>query len=141
MTSLNPMFNRTKSYPRVINEKVQKVKNNVQDRKKRSDAKIDIKIPFSDEERKIIKQQAKMKNSSPTQYVSSLLVVGLTRGKAFPIVSYSATHKKSIHAKLKPSDHQKLFDCSVEWDCSLREAAYRITSLMINMNIGGKINE
>lgn len=141
MTSLNPMFNRSNTKSRVNTEKAPKTNNNIKDRKKRSDAKIDVKIPFSDAERKMIKQQAKMKNSSPTQYVSNLLVVGLTRGKAFPIVSYSATHKKSIHAKLKPSDHQKLFDCSVEWDCSLREAAYRITSLMINMNIGGIINE
>ena len=141
MSSLNPMFNRTNSKARAINEKVQKVNNHAQDRKKRSDAKIDVKIPFSDEERKIIKQQARINSVSPTQYISNILTVGLTRGKAFPTVSYSAIQKKSIHAKLKPSDHQKLFDCSVEWDCSLREAAYRITSLMISMNVGGKIYE
>lgn len=56
MTSLNPMLNRSNTKPRVNTEKVPKPNNNIKDRKKRSDAKIDVKIPFSDDERKIIKQ-------------------------------------------------------------------------------------
>lgn len=105
-------------------------------RKKRSDAKNDVKIPFDTLERQRIKGLAKKYKTTPTQYVTSLLKLGLTRGKTFPHVSYSATNKKSIHAKLDDVDYGNLFECTVEWDCSNREAAYRIVSQMLKHEMG-----
>lgn len=106
-------------------------------RKKRSDAKVDVKIPFDDEERRKIKVLARKHHTTPTQYISNLLAVGLMRGKLYPSVSYSPKDKKPVHAKLTAIEHEKLFDCSVEWDCSIRESAYRIVKQMLKNDVGG----
>ena len=131
------MFNRKNSNKNTKKQSNLESNNQSVQRKKRSDAKNDVKIPFNEEERRKIKVLARKHNTSPTQYVSSLLKIGLMRGKAYPPVAYSATGKKSIHAKLSESDYEQLFACTVEWDCSYREAAYRIINQMLKHEIGG----
>lgn len=133
MQLINPMFNRKNTRKadtplKTNNEPVQ--------RKKRSDAKNDVKIPFDASERQRIKILARKYNTTPTQYVTSLLKLGLKRGKAYPHVPYSATNKKPIHAKLSALEYEKLFECTVEWDCSHREAAYRIVSQLLKHEMG-----
>ncbi|MEQ2529205.1 hypothetical protein WMO40_21250 [Bacillaceae bacterium CLA-AA-H227] len=136
MKSINPMFNRTPSQKTTSNKQSKPNAEPVQ-RKKRSDAKNDVKIPLSLEQRQILKQLAKRHRMSATTYCSELLGLFLRRRTDFRLVEYSPTNKKSVHAKLNTSDYDILFEYSIKWDCSLRQAAHRIITTAINIEAGG----
>lgn len=99
-------------------------------REERCDKKKDIKIPFSENERKLIKRLAKMDRMTPTSFCTSLIKKVLTTNNNYPIVHYDPKGKP-YPVKLEKYYHDKIFDYTVEWDCSLKEAAYRIISLVL----------
>jgi hypothetical protein len=106
-------------------------------RKKRSDAKNDVKIPMTLQQRQIIKQLAKRHRISMTTYCSDLLALFLRRKTEYRLVEYSSADKKSVHAKLSSSDYDILYEYSIKWDCSLRQAAHRIMMTAIPIESGG----
>lgn len=138
--SLNPMFNRTAA-PTKRATNLPKPNKEPVHRKKRSDAKIDIKIPLSPEQRQVLKRLAKRYRTSPTGYCSNLLGLFLRRRTEYRLVQYSPTNQKTVHAKLSQSDHDILFEYSVKWDCSLRQAAHRILTTAINVESRGLDDE
>lgn len=138
--SINPMFNRTQVKSSRATNLSKPNKEPVQ-RKKRSDAKSDVKIPLTLEQRQIVKQLAKRHRMKPTSYCSELLGLFLRRKTEYRLVDYSAANKKTVHAKLSESDYDILFDYSIKWDCSLRQAAHRILMTAIKIESGGLANE
>lgn len=136
MKSLNPMFNRTNT-KQTKNKPPLKTNNEPLQRKKRSDAKSDVKIPLTLEQRQTIKKLAKRHRMSTTTYCSELLGLFLRRGTDYRLVEYSVKDKKSVHAKLNASDYDILFEYSTKWDCSLRQAAHRILTTAIKIESGG----
>ncbi|WP_019156854.1 hypothetical protein [Robertmurraya massiliosenegalensis] len=140
MKSLNPMFNRRTSQKKPP-QNPQKPNITSTPRKKRSDAKNDIKIPLSLEQRQILKKLAKTRGLSMTTYCSEVLALYLRRKTEYRRVEYSPTDKKSVHAKLHQPDYDVLFEYSVKWDCSLRQAAHRIITTVLKVESGGLENE
>lgn len=140
MKSLNPMFNRSVSQKKP-SQKPSKPNVAATPRKKRSDAKNDVKIPLSLEQRQILKVLAKRQRQSVTTFSSELLGTFLRRRTDFQLVQYSPTNKKSVHAKLNASDYDILFEYSVKWDCSLRQAAHRILTTALRIETGGQYDE
>lgn len=99
MSMINPMFsnNLRKSKSKKI---TQKPKDQVQKRKKRIDAKHDIKIPLSLEQRQKIKIHARESNKSVTAYCSDIIISSITENNEFRRVKYYNPKEKSIHAKI-----------------------------------------
>lgn len=136
MESLNPMFSKNNLKKKKNNERSQ-TNNELVLRKKRSDAKHDVKIALSTEQRQMIKILANRYHLSPTTYCSQLLGLFLTRSTDFLPVKYSATNKRSVHANLSTIEYKLLFNCSVKWDCSIRQAAHRILTTALKVESGG----
>ncbi|MDP4087548.1 MAG: hypothetical protein Q8934_23580 [Bacillota bacterium] len=136
MESLNPMFSKNNLQNTKIT-KVPKPNNEPVQRKKRSDAKHDVKIALSTEQRQITKMLAKRHHLSPTTYCSQLLGLFLIKNTDFQPVEYSPTDKRSVHANLSAAEYKLLFDYSVKWDCSIRQAAHRILTIAIKVESGG----
>lgn len=137
MDSLNPMFQKTKSSrpvpvrpPNVRKKPVTKKEG----RKVRSDKKHDIKIPLTLEQRKLIKALARQSGEYPTNYLSKVMKAELPRASYIPepSVPYPSASKLSYPIKLEQMYFKQLQDVSIEWDCSLRRAAYRIISSLLS---------
>lgn len=132
---LNPIFNnnhKKKEDPLLIRNVRKKPITKDEGRKTRIDKKKDVKIPLSDEERKLIKRLANRRGLQPTPFCSLLVKKALTEYKNAQIFEYSYDPKgKPYPAKLEVYYHDLLFDKTVEWDCSLKEAAYRLLKFML----------
>lgn len=115
----------------------QKPNKTTKTRKKRSDAKVDVKIPLTTTERQQIRLLAKIKNQSTTECTTDLILLYISRKWDFKEVEYSSADKKFVHAKFKQSDYDELFSYAVKWDCSVREAAYRILATALWSETGG----
>ncbi|WP_374723594.1 hypothetical protein [Calidifontibacillus erzurumensis] len=122
MEYLNPMFRKQSD----IKTKKEKISKDQKIRRKRSDAKHDIKIPLDVNERQFIRRLAIVHQTSMTAYCSELIEKALASNKEYPNVLYSANNKKAVHAKLSGAAFKKVQEYSVQWDCSIRCAAYRI---------------
>ena len=140
--SFNPMF----SNKRRNKNKVSIVRNledgqgsaAASERKPRSDKKTDIKIPLTKEQRIIVRRMARQYNMDPTPFTEYLVKKGLARGIPFgkPREAYPSGSQLSFHARLEANFLEKLDNWRIEWDCSRREAAYRILMGMINAEGG-----
>lgn len=135
MKPLNPFFET-----RTISSKTLSNPNNVrkkpitksEGRKERCDKKKDVKIPFTTNERKLIKQLARLRGLEPTPYCTDLIIKALKCNYSFPDLPYDPKGQP-YPVKLESFFHDRLFHFKVEWDCSLREAAYRIISFMLKL--------
>jgi hypothetical protein len=121
--NLNPMFSnkvssKKKSKIFVVNE---------HKRKKRSDAKKDIKVPVTLEQKRGLKLIGYNKQLSITEYASQLVGEALNRSyiKFCPAFSYPK-NSQFVHVKLSQEQHQKVVQLSAYWNCSIRQAAHRI---------------
>ncbi|MCS0824765.1 hypothetical protein NX029_12355 [Cytobacillus firmus] len=135
MKAINPIFNNKNKNklsvthtPNVRKKPVTRAEG----RKERCDKKKDVKIPFNDEERVLIKRLAKMRGLEPTPYCTLLIKKALKEEHHFPPCYYNPKGKP-YPAKLEVHYHDHLFDYKVKWDCSLKEAAYRIISFMLTI--------
>ncbi|MDM5196519.1 hypothetical protein QUF79_00190 [Fictibacillus enclensis] len=138
MKPINPLFD--KKSPVGIHGKQpgnvrKKAKTRAEGRKVRCDKKKDVKIPFTAYERQLIKKLAKLKGQDPTPYCTELIKKGLTNNYSFVDFPYDPKGKP-YPVKLESYFHDLLFDYKVQWDCSLKEAAYRIVSYMLTMEEG-----
>lgn len=115
----------------------QKPNKTTRTRKKRSDAKVDVKIPLTTTERQQIRLLAKKNNQSTTECATNLILLYISRKWDFKEIEYSSADKKFVHAKFKQSDYDELFSYAVKWDFSVREAAYRILATALWSETGG----
>lgn len=123
---LNPLFKKKTESSLQRKQPITKAEG----RKERIDKKKDIKIPFSEEERKLIKKLARASNLTPTTYCTALMKTALQTVHHYPEITYDAKGAP-YPVKLEKHFHDKVFDFTVEWDCSLKQAAYRIISYML----------
>ncbi|MFC3882012.1 hypothetical protein ACFOU2_00105 [Bacillus songklensis] len=115
----------------------QKPNKTTKTRKKRSDAKVDVKIPLTTTERQQIRLLAKIKDQSTTECATNFILLYMNRNWDFKEVEYSSVDKKFVHAKFKQKDYDTLFGYAVKWDCSVREAAYRMLATALRSETGG----
>lgn len=103
-------------------------------RQERSDKKTDIKIPLLKGQRMLIRRLAKMNEMFPTNYCTHLVKKGLIRKIPFPIpqVPYPSSSPLTFHVRLEKQYLEILDQYCIEWDCSRREAAYRVLIGLIN---------
>ncbi|MGM0877787.1 MAG: hypothetical protein ACQEWV_24370 [Bacillota bacterium] len=135
MKPLNPIFdnNVTKNNTFNLTPNVRKKPiTKAEGRKERCDKRKDVKIPFNQSERKLIKELAKKRGLDPTPYCTFLLIKALKTNYHFPECSYDPKGQP-YPAKLDQHFHDLLFNYKVEWDCSLKESAYRIVSFMLSI--------
>ncbi|GLI90648.1 hypothetical protein ACTHP5_20355 [Bacillus subtilis] len=147
MSSFNPMF-RTKQPKNKVETKqanVRKTKTEEKttvraedNRKTRSDKKRDVKIPFSEDERQVIKRLSQKNSSTPTSYLGKLLSQALKMKIDYPEVEYNPKGKP-YPAKLTSSDMDLLFEYKVMWDCSYKQAAYRIINCCLQYEKGEQL--
>nr|WP_173026380.1 hypothetical protein [Aeromonas sp. Ne-1]AKO69679.1 hypothetical protein [Aeromonas sp. Ne-1] len=138
MKSLYPLFNEDKkngqdSLNIRVHAPIQEKK-----RKTRIDKKKDVKVPLNASQRKLLKMLAKRKQTDPTNYCSTLLKRALSKKivLSLPIETYQPK-EKPISAKLEIYYHELLLDKSIEYDCSLRETAYKLISHMLILESSG----
>ncbi|MDM5335766.1 hypothetical protein QUF84_00450 [Fictibacillus enclensis] len=125
MSFINPSFksksNQTTNTP--FKENVRKPEK--APRKKRSDAKFDIKIYVSEDEKRAARLLANQARLSITPYCSELVKKALCRNEIYPETEHQ-TSGKPIEIKLEPAFNEILMDYCIEWDCSKRKAVQRI---------------
>ncbi|MGG3641466.1 hypothetical protein ABES38_08810 [Bacillus gobiensis] len=135
MKPLNPIFESklNKEMPSHNKSNVRKKPiTKAQGRKERYDKKKDVKIPFTANERRLIKVLAKREGLDPTPYCAYLVKKGLKEKHDFPEIFYNPKGKP-YPAKLEGYYYDLLFDYKINWDCSLKESAYRIISFMLRL--------
>lgn len=134
--NLNPMFSKKLPATKPVSTSTKK------DRKKRSDAKKDIKVPVSPSEKKILRVMSYHQTGTPsiTQLASSLVKTGLELSyiKFAPSANYPK-EKEFIHVKLTQEEFKVLLELSVEWNCSLRKAAHRILLTLLQEEKGAAV--
>lgn len=133
MKPLNPIFDNKPTKINSFNENPivrKKPIIKLEGRKERCDKRRMVKIPFTEYERELIKRLAKKRGLDPTPFCTYLLVKALKGNYQFPESQYDPKGKP-YPAKLDNYFHEKLFDYRVQWDCSLKESAYRIVSFML----------
>lgn len=137
MEPINPIFTK-KTSRSILETKKEIVRKKpitkMEGRKERSDKKKDVKIPFNPQERRLLKILAKKMGLDPTPYCSILVKKGLQEFKDFPIRPYDPKGQP-YPAKLEKVYHDQLFEMKVRWDCSLKEAAYRILAFMLEEEV------
>lgn len=136
MDSLNPMFQKkkpTRSVPIKTSNVRKKPITKSEGRKVRKDKKHDIKIPLTLEQRKTIKALSRQAGEYPTNFLSQKMKNELPRAEFLPepFIPYPSNSKLSYPVKLEEAYFKQLQDLSIEWDCSLRRAAYRIISSLL----------
>lgn len=96
------------------------------DRKKRSDAKKDIKFKLSVEDRKKLKSGALDHRVSLTTFGSMIVETELKQQpKSYPQYHYDHSGK-FVHVMLDQETFKIVQKLSIEWDCNYRQVAHRI---------------
>jgi len=137
MEPINPIFTTKIDKPKIVTQKEivrKKPITKTEGRKERVDKKKDVKIPFTPQERRLLKILAKKRGLEPTPYCSLLVKKGLEEYQDFPIRIYDPKGQP-YPAKLERVYHDLLFEMKVKWDCSLKEAAYRILAFMLEEEV------
>lgn len=132
MKPLNPMFqNKEKVHPKPEVQNVRKKTiTKSEGRRERCDKKRDVKIPFNEKERRLIKYLSRKRGMLPSPYCTYLMKKALNSNHNYFETPYDPKGKP-YPAKLEKYYHEKLFEYTVEWDCSLKESAYRIITFML----------
>ncbi|MED1603069.1 hypothetical protein [Alkalihalophilus marmarensis] len=123
--NLNPMLNQTKrklSQPLV--------------RKKRSDSKVDIRIPITPKDREFVLYAARSRRESITSYVTGIVKAHLDQRSEFPQQVYGPSDF-IVHVKAPPKMYESVVHYSIKWDCSIREATHRIFTDALFREQGG----
>ncbi|MCK6259550.1 hypothetical protein LCY76_23560 [Fictibacillus sp. KIGAM418] len=120
-SSLNPMFKTTRP---VLRNSQQLDQPPTQKRKKRIDAKHDIRIPISHELKGRLRLLGNKQNKSLTYIGTTILTKGL-RHCNFQQFRYEDS-EIIVHAKVQKEIYNQIFKLAIEWDCSVRKAAHRI---------------
>lgn len=101
------------------------VRKTKKERKKRSDAKHDVKIPLTERQLQVFRIMAFHHNMSPTTYAAYLIQKGMEYNMEFKEREYRNL-RTTVHVKLNRKQYEQLFTFAVKWNCSQRQAAHRI---------------
>lgn len=105
-------------------------------RKKRIDAKHDIKFRLSPEDKKFLKFQAMDHDLSLTAFTSFIIKRELVQDNDFDNYDYD-NEGQFVHVMLDKNCFEMIKTLSVEWDLSLRRAAHRMIKDHICRSSGG----
>jgi hypothetical protein len=114
MKHINPMLNEQR--------RQRKTKNN---RKQRSDKKVDIRVPISDGDRDFVLYNARSRRESMTKFCTDVIRIQIANNKEF----HAHPYVKSdfiVHVKADEELYRNIVNYSLEWNCSIRETTYRI---------------
>lgn len=98
---------------------------NSDSRKTRSDKKIDIRVPISDDDREFIMWNARSKRQSMTSFATEIVRDYVERNLPFKEYPYKK-YFYEVHIKVDQELYQQIVNYSIEWNSSIRETAYRI---------------
>lgn len=119
--SLNPMFQMKEKFRRKVN------------RQPRSDKKKDVKIPLTDRQKRAVKLLALQERKNVTDYSTRVISQALR----FPAVENVALFhdyedtKNYVHIRLSQEQHDQLAKLSIQWDVSIRQAAFRLLHFVL----------
>ncbi|WP_332698655.1 hypothetical protein [Halalkalibacter lacteus] len=125
MAYLNPMLNEQR---RPRKTKI--------DRKQRSDKKVDIRVPISDDDREFVLWSARTKRQSMTQFCTEILRTQIKNNKEFHEHPYIKS-EFIVHVKADEELYRHIVSFSIEWSCSIREATHRLLTDSIFFIRGG----
>ncbi|MBP3953632.1 hypothetical protein [Bacillus suaedae] len=125
MKRLNPMLNEQRR-PRKpsIN------------RKTRSDKKVDIRVPITDQDREFILWNARSRRMSMTAFCTEIIQIQIQRNQEFHPRPYEHTDF-IVHVKADEELYRHIVNYSIKWSCSIREATHRILTDSIFFIKGG----
>lgn len=136
MAFINPSYGKKQEGAAKLSEsKTVRKLNKDKPRKKRCDAKFDIRVYVTEEEKRIIKYLAYKANMPVTPFCTLLLKKALTMNFDFPEVVYKASGKP-VEIKLEKEFNDILMNHTFDWDCSKRKAAHRILSFVLKLEGG-----
>ncbi|ERN54338.1 hypothetical protein [Alkalihalophilus marmarensis] len=105
-------------------------------RRKRSDAKYDIKIPVTADEKEFIIRASIGRGESETKYCTQLLKSALGRTKVFDESEYRNTGL-TVHIKVNREIHDDIGYYAAIWQCrSIRKATHRIFMSSLKLERG-----
>lgn len=114
MAYLNPMLNEKGRHNKPA-----------KNRKQRSDKKVDIRVPISDDDREFVLYHARTKRQSMTRFCTDIIRTQIENHQEFYEHPYSQTDF-IVHVKADEELYQHIVNYSIEWSCSIREATHRI---------------
>jgi hypothetical protein len=136
---LNPMLNDNRKKPEYYKLPIQSnVGANNENRKTRTDKKVDITIPLSENEKRLVKTKAHRRKVSQSNLCTDIVKKALLRSYEYKDVEYK-DHKDRVHCKLEDDYYQMLVKYAVDWNCSIRQAAHRIFANIMFLE-GGRVN-
>ncbi|MBS4200262.1 hypothetical protein KHA93_11535 [Bacillus sp. FJAT-49732] len=105
-------------------------------RKKRSDAKKDIKFKLSNEDKKSLQRKAMNHMLSLTAFASLIVENDLLRDKEYQDYEYD-NNGEFVHVVLKEGDFNNIQSLSIEWGISKRRVVHRIVKEYLWIVSGG----
>lgn len=130
------MFQPYRSTPQII--KTKKLDEPKQ-RQKRKDAKKDIKIPLSIEQKKLLRMVSFTHKKPATPFVADVIIDGLDRSYIEYCIEdekYHSKSKENVHCKLPQPQFDQLHSLAIEWNVSVRRACHRILFYMLQKEKG-----
>lgn len=133
MTNLNPILrpNRNPASPgKPVNPKpIER-----SERQVRSDKIHDLKFPVTPAERSEFRRQAKLKGMTETKFATALLLRAISLFRSAPLrftdLPYTDT-KQYLHCKPTEFQYDEIFQISLAWNVSVRQAVHRLMITMI----------
>ncbi|WP_096199532.1 hypothetical protein [Bacillus sp. FJAT-45350] len=113
------------------------------ERKERSDKKVfsDIRVPVSLYDREYIMYCSRSKKQSMTEFCTEIVKINIEEFYEFPELTYT-TSDYIVHVKADKEVYERIVYFSVSWNCSIREATYRIlTNALFYLQGGVYIND
>lgn len=105
-------------------------------RKKRSDAKHDIKFRLSPEDKKFLKLQAMDHKMSLTAFASFVVKRELIRDKDYDVYNYD-NDGQFVHVMLDNNCFEMVKTLSIDWDLPYRKVVHRMIKDYIFISSGG----
>lgn len=119
--------------PKIITQSNNQIKPK---RKKRSDAKHDIKFKLSADDKKLLRLKAMDHNLSLTAFASLIVKNDLLRNREYQKFEYD-NNGFFIHVVLEHDYFEMVKTLSVEWDLSYRRVVHRIVKDYLWRSSGG----
>ncbi len=101
-------------------------------RKERSDKKKDVKVPLTEEQKRLVRWGAYKKEMTATSFSTMLVEQALTKPyiKGLPVIPYEDTYDY-VHIKLKKTEYDEVVRLSILWNVSVRKGVHRILLSML----------
>ena len=131
--NLNPMYQKTKpKLPPTERQYMQPSR----PRKERSDKKKDIKVPLTEEQKRMVRWGAYQREMTATSFSTTLVEKALSRPylKELTEIPYEDTYDY-VHVKLSKTNYEVVVKLSILWNVSIRKGVHRILLFMLGDEI------